>query len=88
MEILISDHAKFKAGRRDIPLDVLIEVARTPQQEIVYVGGRTICQSKIHDPAAKKEMLFRVVVKDTGDLRKVITVYKTSKIEKYWKAAD
>jgi len=88
MEVLISDHAKFEADRRDISLDIIRKVSQAPQQEIGSISGRTVCQSKMHDPATGREMLFRIIVKDTGDLRKVITVYKTSKIEKYWKVDD
>lgn len=85
MEIFISDHACFKAERRDIPVGIIMNVAQSPQQEIPSVSGRTICQSKLFDPEEEKEMLFRVVVRDIKELRRVITAYKTSKIERYWR---
>lgn len=37
------------------------------------------------DKFQEKEMLLRTVVEEKGDTRRVITVYKTSKIKKYWK---
>lgn len=85
MELSFGDHARFKAGRRGIPMEIVLEVATAPQQIIPSTGSKAICQSKLFDSAEGKEMLFRVVVKDIGNLRRVITAYKTSKFEKYWR---
>jgi hypothetical protein len=41
-------------------------------------------QSKYYDQEEKKEMLLRVIGIKTSDKFEVITVYKTSKISKYW----
>ena len=41
-------------------------------------------QSIVYDDFDRKKMLFRVIGIRTSDSFKVITVYKTSKIEKYW----
>ena len=86
MEIMISDHARFEAERRGISIDTIMEVAKSPQQEVASIRGRTICQSKLFDTVTDKEMLFRLIVEDAEDIRKVITVYKTSKTDKYWKS--
>lgn len=46
--------------------------------------GRFVIQNKCYDNITEKDMLIRVIVEDTGDTLKVISVYKTSKIGKYW----
>ena len=84
MKVLISGHAEFEAKRRDISIKTITDIALAPQQKIKTASGRTICQSRMHDPVTNQEMLFRVIVKDTYENRTVITVYKTSKIAKYW----
>ena len=84
MKILISGHAKFEAKRREISMKTIMDIALTPQQKIKTASGRIICQSRMHDPATNQEKLFRVIVKDAKEIRTVITVYKTSKIAKYW----
>lgn len=88
MEIIITKHAKFEADRRHIPLEIVEEVALSPQQIIESRMGRKICQSRLMNGILLREMLFRVIVKDDNDTRHVITVYKTSQFEKYWEDID
>jgi len=88
MEINLSNHARRQAERRGIPVDVLLDAARNPQQLLDSIEGRNICQSKMTDPGSGKEMPLRLVVKDVNDIRFIITVYKTSKIEKYWEVDE
>ena len=46
--------------------------------------GRIIAQSKYYDKIEGKEMLLRVVAIESATHCKVVTVYKTSRIDKYW----
>jgi hypothetical protein len=41
-------------------------------------------QNKYDDDKEKKEMLLRVIGIETLEKFEVVTVYKTSKIDKYW----
>jgi len=41
-------------------------------------------QNKYYDQSEKKEMLLRVIGTETSEKFEVVTVYKTSKINKYW----
>jgi hypothetical protein len=41
-------------------------------------------QNKYYDSVEGKEMLLRIVGIETSEKFNVITVYKTSKIAKYW----
>jgi hypothetical protein len=84
MMIRISKHAREQAADRNISLDLIKIVAKSPQQMIISEEEGMICQSLIFDYDMNKEMLFRVIVTNIGAVRYVITAYKTSKIEKYW----
>jgi hypothetical protein len=38
-----------------------------------------------HDRKYNKQMLVRIIGEELDDMFQVITVYRTSKIEKYWR---
>lgn len=77
----ISDHAREEAERRSIPLAVLDRVMRAPGQVIAAHSGRKAYQSKVEMEG--KLYLVRAIVEEANPSL-VITVYRTSKIEKYW----
>jgi hypothetical protein len=55
-----------------------------PQEQIPSKNNRLVLQSRYNDKIADKEMLLRVIVEPDGSTVKVISVYRTSKIDKYW----
>jgi hypothetical protein len=59
-------------------------VLDNPQQIIIEREGRKVYQSKV-DFGNGKIFLLRIIVADDIDPKVVITVYRTSKIEKYWR---
>jgi hypothetical protein len=79
----ISLHARNEALRRGIPVEVLESVASNPQQVVPAWGGRVVHQSRMM--SQDKECLIRVVVAEKNEERVVVTVYRTSKIDKYWR---
>lgn len=83
----ISAHAKFEMERRQISEDVLDTVLKDAEQVIDSISGRKILQSRFSfsEKGETKQYLVRVVVDPSGDRPKVVTVYRTSKIEKYWR---
>jgi hypothetical protein len=83
--VVISDHALFEMKRRQIPEEALREVALAPEQVVSSEKGRMIYQSRVSDSDSARQMLLRVIVEDHGDALFVVTAYRTSKIEKYWK---
>ena len=85
MNIIITEHAKFEASRRNIPEELIRSVIENPQQKLPSQKGRVIVQSKYNDEKEDKEMILRVIGIASVEDFKVITVYKTSKINKYWK---
>jgi len=84
LEIVISQHAKIEANKRNIPFEIMMKVAESPEQTITSFKGRKICQSIIFDDMLSKRVLIRIIVKDIDDVRHVVTAYKTSKVNKYW----
>jgi len=82
MNFRISDHAQEECERRQVPLDVLREVLDNPGQIVAAEHNRVVYQSKVQFGA--KLYLVRVIVDENEDPAAVITVYRTSKIEKYW----
>lgn len=79
----ISSHARNEALRRGIPLEVLESVVRNPQQVVPALGNKVVHQSRMNIEG--KEFLIRAVVAETAEENVVVTVYRTSKIDKYWR---
>ncbi len=84
MTFEISRHAREEMERRAIPLNIVETVLRNPQQIVDEYGNKKAFQS-IMDIGIGKDYLVRVIVNDTLDPARVITVYKTSKVKKYWR---
>jgi len=62
-----------------------LEVATTPEQRLPVRLQREIRQSRAIEPASGKLHLIRVVVDLAEDGDTVVTVYRTSKVRKYWR---
>ncbi|MBF0635373.1 MAG: DUF4258 domain-containing protein [Nitrospinae bacterium] len=84
MEFKFSKHALEEATRRDISLDSIEAVLRNPQQIVTEYGGKNAYQAKIESASGKMKLL-RVIVDDVKRPPVVITVYRTSRINKYWR---
>lgn len=85
MKIEISEHAWFEAGRRNISKTEIIEAVEYPDQIVESRKNRIIYQSLLTEKESNKRVLLRVVSSLYRDSCRVITVYKTTKINKYWK---
>jgi hypothetical protein len=81
-EFLISNHAKEQMELRQVSLEVVMSVLANPQQ-ILTEEGKKIYQSIINFEE-EGNYLVRVFVNAEKDPKNVITVYRTSKIEKYY----
>lgn len=84
MEVIIEGHASYEAERRCISEELIKAVVKNPQQKLPSKKGRVIVQNKYYDSVEGKEMLLRIVGIETSEKFNVITVYKTSKVAKYW----
>jgi LysM repeat protein len=88
MKIIITNHARFEAQRRQIDLELAQAIVENPGQKIPSQRARIVFQNRYYDKIENKEMLLRVIVAQSGDKLKVISVYKTSKIDKYWRREE
>jgi len=84
-EISLSEHGREQASRRGLSDATVLEVARTPEQRLAVRPGREIRQSRIAMPAGGKLYLVRVVVDTGAQGESIVTAYRTSKIDKYWR---
>ncbi len=67
--------------------EVVLEVAKSPEQIVQLGPGRQVRQSRRRLASGGKEYLVRVIV-DTGtDRDSIVTAYRSSKIEKYWRGS-
>jgi hypothetical protein len=84
LEVIVKDHVIFEAERRGISTKFIIFAISNQQQKLHSQKGRVIVQNIYYDKTEKKEMLLRVIGFETPEKFEVITVYKTSRISKYW----
>lgn len=79
----LSIHVQEELKRRGIPLTVLEQILAAPDQKVPGNGVVVCYQSKAD--INQKTYLVRVMVDETCMPARVITVYRTGKINKYWK---
>lgn len=80
----ISAHAFAQAARRGVDEATLTRIAERPEQVVPVRPGREVRQSRIQNPEGTS-YLVRVFVDIVAGEETVVTVYKTSKIAKYWR---
>ncbi len=85
--IILTAHAEEQVQSRSIPRELILGTIENPQQSISGYKARRIHQSRYYDGFENKEMLIRIITEIRGDDVIVISIYKTSKLEKYWSEA-
>jgi hypothetical protein len=83
MRFVLTKHLQVEMLRRRIPEALVLQIAETPEQAVKGHGNIMCHQSRIEMEG--KTYLVRVMIKPTVDPALIITVYKTSKINKYWR---
>jgi hypothetical protein len=84
----LTDHAQMEMARRQIPAADVADVARvlaTPEHMEMVRPGRVIYQARVVWGTPPATSLLRVFVDIDRQPPDVVTVYRTSKIPKYWK---
>ncbi len=84
VEYSIGPHAAFAMERRGVDETVVRRVLAAPEQRESVRLGRDVLQSRIE--IDKKTYLVRVFVDVDRRPAEVVTSYRTSKIEKYWRS--
>ena len=83
MSFKLSNHARQELTRRDIALADVESVLAAPGQIVPEHGGIVCYQSQT--TCDGKPCLLRVMLNETAEPMVVVTIYRTSKISKYWK---
>ena len=81
----LTTHAKEEMNRRQISMDEVAVVLAEPEQIQCVRQGRDVYQSRIEAGKPLKKYLLRIFVDVDRDPPEVVTVYRTSKIAKYWR---
>lgn len=63
----------------------MIQVASGPEQALAVRPGREIRQSRVTMGPDGLAYLVRVIVDHVGQDIQVVTVYRTSRVAKYWR---
>ncbi len=82
---LLTQHAQEEITRRNIPSDVVDSVLHHPQQIVPdSSGNKNIFQSQVD--FSGKLFFVRAVVVENVDPAIVVTGYRTSQIDSYWRS--
>ena len=84
-EYHLTDHAKVEMARRQIHEEIVTFILKSPEQILPVRKGRKTFQSKVEIGDPPKTYLVRVFIDTDRSPPEVVTVYRTSKIDKYWR---
>ena len=82
---LLTEHAQEEMVRRNIPETIIAAVLREPGQRISVRPGRDVFQALVDLGEPPTQYVVRVFVDVDRAPVEVVTVYRSSKITKYWK---
>lgn len=83
MKFHFSKHVLEELQKRKIPRQLVEQVLSAPEQRVPEVDDITCYQSRVE--ISGKTYLLRAMVNETMNPVVVVTVYRTSKISKYWR---
>lgn len=84
-EYVFTYHARFEMKRRNLSEQIVNKVIENPEQSWEVRQGRYVFQSRIAMESSGNVFLVRVFVDIDKQPPEVVTTYRTSKIEKYWR---
>jgi hypothetical protein len=84
-KVVFSDHALFQMRRRGISKKEVMQVIQEPGQTEEVRPGRVVFQSQLIVGEPARTFLFRVFIDVKNSRFEIVTVYRTRKIEKYWR---
>ncbi len=83
----LTTHSQEEMNRRQISPDEVDSVLAAPEQIQPVRQGRDVYQSRIEAGKPPQKYLLRVFVDVDRDPPEVVTVYRTSKVTKYWRVS-
>ena len=82
----LTDHARLEMTRRQIRDAEVESMLAAPEQTECVREGRAVYQSRIELDEPSKTYLLRVVVDIDRQPPEVVTAYRSSKVQKYWRS--
>ncbi|MBI3589568.1 MAG: DUF4258 domain-containing protein [Candidatus Liptonbacteria bacterium] len=82
MDVIFSSHARYQINERNISSQVVLDVVAKPDKVKTQSNLRKQALKKI--TYHNKKYLLVVIYEETKNYQKVITVFLTSKIKKYF----
>jgi len=82
-KIEFTKYAELQVQERNMSYKDILDTLKSPGQILSAKKGRKIAQKKLN--RGGEEGLLRVIFEEKVDAKVVVTVYWTSKIEKYWR---
>jgi hypothetical protein len=84
-DLIISSHARYEMTRRGIPEELVRSTFSAPEQQWEIRPGRDVLQSRVKMGPESRVYLLRLFVEVDREPHQLVTVYRTSKISKYWR---
>lgn len=84
-QYVLTEHAQLEMRRRGITDADVAAVLAAPEQSEKVRPGRCVYQSRVVSDDPSKTDLLRVFVDVDRERPEVVTVYRTSKVQKYWR---
>jgi hypothetical protein len=84
-DFAFTDHALLEMARRKISQEDVKNVLANPEQTEMVREGRAVYQARREMGKPPKTYLLRVFIDMDHKPPYVVTVYQTSKIQKYWR---
>jgi hypothetical protein len=84
-DFVFTDHALAEMARRDITKEEVMAVLAVPEQMEEVRTGRVVYHARLEIGNPPKTYLMRVFVDIDFKPCRVVTVYRTSKVDKYWR---
>ena len=81
----LTEHAREQMARRQINENDVADVLSAPERIETVRRGRSVYQSRIEEGRPPQKFLLRVFIDVDREPPEVVTVYRTSKIAKYWR---
>jgi len=82
----LTDHARLEMARRQISAAEVGQVLAAPEQTECVRKGRAVYQARMERGEPPKTYVLRVVVDIDREPSEVVTAYRSSKVQKYWRS--
>jgi hypothetical protein len=84
-DFVISAHARYEMERRGVTEEIVRRIVASPEQRLPERDGRVVLHSRVEIGSPPKAYLVRVIIDIDRQPARVVTVYRTTKVDKYWR---